>query len=203
MTIMSLLSGILSLHDAFNTETLTFPSLNPQHLELGDIEELNSKSYFPSYTQPILYNGMPLVLQTPAIHMSGLTYHHYSAGDAVFMTASPWLRQQFDIIDDFVRDAATIPSALLTKWPYRGYSYKPICQDENLYLIMSPSCRITQETEEGVVDLSTTSRPSLSEGFYSLTLTFQHVYMGWHHSGRLYSVNFRVDRIHFKPKKTE
>ena len=91
MTIMSSLSGILSLHDAFNTETLTFPSLNPQHLTLGDIEECDIKTYFPSYTQPILYDGIPLVLQTPAVLMPCLTYHHHSAGDAVFMTVSPWL----------------------------------------------------------------------------------------------------------------
>ena len=197
---MSSLSGILSLQDAFNTETITFPSLNPQHLTLGNIKERDSKTYFPSYIQPILYDGIKLVLQTPAVLMPGLTYHHYSAGDAVLMTVSSWLRQQFNIIDQFVRDAVTIPQGLLFKWPYRGYSYKPICQDVNLYLIMNSSCSITQETEEGVVELSPTSRPSLSEGFFSLKLEFEHVYIGWHNYGCLYSVNFRVAHIHFKPK---
>ena len=96
---MSSLSGILSLHDAFNTETTTFPSLNPHHLTL-DIMKTRKKG---TYTQPILYDGIKLVLQTPAVSMSGLSYHKYPAGDAVHMTISPWLRQQFNIIDQFVR----------------------------------------------------------------------------------------------------
>ena len=195
---MSSLSGILSLDDAFNMDT--FPSLNPDKLELGIVKELNSKTYFPSYHQPILYDGIKLVLQTPAVEMPGLTYKHYAAGEAILVSVSQWLRQQCNIIDDFVRDNVVIPDALLAKWPYNSYAYKPICKDDLLYLIMSKSCSMTQDTKDGMIELSTASRPPLSEGLYSLTLAFDHVYMGWHRYNCLYSINFRITHIHFKPK---
>ena len=195
---MSSLNGILSLHDAFTMAT--FPSLNPDKLELGTVKNLNSKTYFPSYYQPILYDGVTLVLQTPAVEMPCLTYQHYSAGDAILVSVSNWLRQQFNIIDDFVRDAVTIPQDLLSKWPYRSYSYKHICQDDLLYLIMSKSCSITQDTDDGLIECSPASHPPLSEGLYSLTLSFEHVYIGWHRYNCLYSTNFRITHIHFKPK---
>ena len=98
-----------------------------------------------------------------------------------------------------MRDAVTITQALLFGWFDRDYFYKPIFKGDTIYLIMNTSCRIIQETEEGVVELSSTSRPSLSEGLYSLTLEFDHVYIGGHYNGYLYSVNFRVSHIHFKP----
>ena len=123
---MSSLSGILSLHDAFNTETCTLPSLNPRQLTLGDIKDKDLSRYYQSYTQAILYGGIKLVLQTPAVPMLGLAYHHYSVGDAVRMTASAWLRQQFNIIDTFVKDE--FPTTLLKKWDDRDYSYKSLCQ---------------------------------------------------------------------------
>ena len=195
---MSSLSGILSLHDAFNTET--WKSLNPNQLTLGDVKDKDLTRYFQSYTQPILYGGIKLMLQTPAVPILGLAYHHYSAGAAVRMTVSPWLRQQFNIIDAFVKDAVTIPTALLEKWGNRPYSYKPLCQDKDLFMIMSPTCRLTQDTEDGVVELSMNSYPALSEGWMSLTLDFDQVYISWHRSSCLYSVNYRVTHIHFKPK---
>ena len=195
---MSSLSGILSFDDAFNTDA--FPSLNPQKLELGTIERSRVNTYFPSYYQPILYDGIKLVLQTPAVEMPCLTYHRYSAGDAILVSVSKWLRQQFNIIDDFVRDNVVIPDALSSKMGYRDYGYKPICKDDLLYLIMSKSCSISQDTKDSVIELSTAERPPLSEGLYSLTLTFEHVYLGWHRYDCLYSTNFRITHIHFKPK---
>ena len=196
---MASLSGILSLDDAFNMEA-TFPSLNPHKLALGDMEESRVKTYFPSYYQPILYDGMKLVLQTPAVDMSGLVYHTYATGDAILIPISKWLRQQFNILDDFVHDTVVIPTALLEKWPYNSYSYKPICKDNPIYLIMNKSCFITQETQDGTTELFSMTQPPLSEGQYSLTLEFEHVYIGWHKHNCLYSINFRVSHIHFKPK---
>ena len=199
LTTMSSLSGVLSLHDAFATEE-TFPSLNPHKLALGGVEDRRTR--FPSYHQPLLYDGKKLVIQTPAVEISDLDYHQYSAGDAILIPVSPWLRQQFNIIDAFLRDAVTIPQNLRSKWPYvlnpddHDY-YKPICHLNPLYLIMSPTCCMTQEDDTTEIPMKT--RPVLREGLYSLTLEFSHVYMGWHHYGCLYSVNFRVTRIHYKP----
>ena len=85
---MSSLSGIITLHEAMNTNERTIPSLNPQQLELGKLEESNSKTYFPSYYQPISYGGLKLVIQTPAIEMASLVYRRYPVGDAVLFPIS-------------------------------------------------------------------------------------------------------------------
>ena len=197
---MSSLSGLLSLNDTFNTESMSFASLNPQKVELGLTEESHVRHSLPSYYQPILYEGIKLVLQTPAVHMSCLTYKHYSAGEAIYVPISPWLRQQFDIIDDYVRDHVIIPDALLAKWPYGDHRFKAIWESHHLYLIINESCYITQDTKDGVIELPTTSQPTLGEGVYSLTLEFPHVYIGWHDNDAVYSVNYRVSHIHFRPK---
>ena len=99
---MSSLSGIITLHEAMNMNERTIPSLNPQQLELGKLEGSNSKTYFPSYYQPITYGGLKLVIQTPAIEIASLVYRRYPVGYAVLFPISKWLRQQFSIIDKFV-----------------------------------------------------------------------------------------------------
>ena len=113
------MSGILSLSEAMNADLKTFPSLNRQHLTLGAIEQKIGKRYY----QSILYGGQTLRLQTPAVHMASLTYDRYYSGVAVLISMSKWLRQQFDILDDFVRDTAVIPDALNSK---TDHMYKPM-----------------------------------------------------------------------------
>lgn len=41
-----------------------------------------------------------------------------------------WLRQQFDIIDAFVRESVIIPQEHPSKWPYRNHCCKPIKEDD-------------------------------------------------------------------------
>ena len=192
---------IILLHDAMNVNEGTMPSLVPQQLEFGKLETSNSKSYFPSYDQPILYGGLKLVIQTPAIKMDSLVYHRYPVGDAVLLPISKWLRQQFNIIDKFVQDSVVIPQDLLSKWPYHAYSYKPILEDDNMFLIMKESYVITQETENDIIDLSSDCYPTLGEGIYSFAIEFDKVHIGWHNRGRLYSINYRVTHIHYKPSE--
>ena len=198
--IMSSFSGILSLDDVFNGEAKTLPSLNPQKLELGTIEQKQLKTYVPTYYQPIFYSGEKLILQTPAVHMLRLSYHTYSVGDAILVPISKWLRQQFRIIDSFLCDAVVVPDPLLAKCPNQINPYKSIQHGEKIYLIMKDTCFITQETEDGIVRLPALSLPPMSEGLYSFTIEFTHVYFGRHNYNALYSVNYRITDIHFKPK---
>ena len=171
--------------------------IDPHQLTLGDIEETRLKTFFPSYYQSLTYGGQPLQIQTPDIRMSSLIPDHYFSGEAIELPLSTWLRYQFHIIDDFERDLVKVPETLLKKSLTSKDRYKPLPTGEKIYLLLDKTCTLSQETEHGVVDLSSCS--SLGEGDYSLTLEFPHVYIGWHLFGYLYSVNVRVKHIHFKP----
>lgn len=193
------LSGIISLQEAMNADTIALPSLNRQQLQLGNIEE--SETCRKSYYQPILYDGQKLRIQTPAVHMASLTYNKYSSGVAVLISISTWLRQQFKILDEFVRDNVIVPETLKSDIVFGQRLYKSIQHGENIYLILDKSCTMTQESEDGIIDLTPQSQPSLGEGYYSFAIEFQHVYFGYHYYGYLYSINYRIKHIHFKPSK--
>ena len=194
---MASLSGIISLQEAMNGDTLSIPSINRQQLELGPIVEYTPRH--KCHYQPISYGGQKLRIQTPAVKMTSLIYHTYSCGDAILISISKWLRQQFNILDEFVRTTFTIPKKLKCEFLNTDHLYKPIQDGENIYLIMDETCTMTQDTEDGIVEITPKSRPSFGEGHYSLAIEFSHVYIGYHYLGHLYSVNYRVKHVHFKP----
>ena len=163
-------------------DLMTVPSLNRQHLELGTMEAKAGQRYY----QPIRYHGQTLRLQTPAVFMSSLIYDTYTSGQAVLVKTSPWLRQQLDILDDFVRETVVIPEALK---PETRQPYKPIQQGKSIYLILDEACTMT--TESGV---------PTGKGFYSFAIEFTHVYFGFHYHGYQCSVNYCIKHIHFKPE---
>ena len=188
------MSGLLSLHEAMNANLQTFPSLNPQHLELGVIEQKLGQRYY----QSILYRGQTLRLQTPAVHLTSLTYDYYYSGVAILIPISNWVRQQFDILDDFVRDKAVVPDTLITN---TDHMYKPLQSGKEIYLLLDDACTITRETNDDIIDLITP--PLLEEGSYSFAIDFSHVYYGYHMHGYKYSLNYRIKHIHFKPDVVE
>ena len=184
------MSGILTLSEAMNADLATIPSLNPQHLELG----VRQQNFGLRYHQPIHYHGQTLRIQTPAVSMTGLEYNRYACGVAVLITISPWLRQQFDILDDFVRKNLSLASHSF---------YKPLQCGQHIYLILDDTCAITQETDKHKMEVCHRSRPRFGKGHYSFAIEFTHVYHGQHLFGYTCSLNYRIKHVHFKPEPLE
>ena len=176
------MSGILTLDEAMRADLMTIPSLNPQHLELGTLEAKAA----PRYYQPIRYHGQTLRLQTPAVYMPALIYDYYTSGEAVLVQTTPWLRQQLDIVDAFVRETAVIPEALKSE---TRQPYKPIQQGKHIYVIVDDACTMTTE-----------SNIPMGPGFYSFAIEFMYVYYGFHYYDYQCSVNYRIKHIHFQPE---
>ena len=175
-----------------NADLATIPSLNPQHLELG----IKEQKLGMRYHQPIRYHDQILRIQTPAVYMSSLSYNTYSCGVAVLINMSSWLRQQFNILDDFVRDSIALP--------YKSdHFYKPLQSGQHIYLILDEACVFTQETDKHKMEVYHQSRPRFGKGHYSFTIEFTHVYYGHHLFGYTCSLNYRIKHVHFKPEPLE
>ena len=190
------MSGLLSLQEAMNADLMTFPSLNPHHLELGGIEYMLSHCAF----QGITYQGESLLLQTPAIHMSSLKYDRIDSQSVALISVSPWLRQQFDILEDLVRETIANPNN--SAWR-RDRVYKPLPSGNEIYIILTNPFRVTQETNNGIINKPRFQ--DLGEGTYSFVIDFSHVYFADHNdgSGHYCSLYYRLKHIHFKPDVVE
>ena len=113
---------------------------------------------------------------------------------------APWVREQLNIIEAFVRDHVMIPNELLSNWPYQGESlYKPMHDGRNMFMPVGLKCVYTTDLGCNTTSFPTYRRPQFGAGRYIFTFEVPHVYIGPHKSGHLYSLNFRVSRIHYEP----
>ena len=140
------------------------------------------------------------MIQVPATKLSTLIYGDSSLGESVLIPISSWMRQQLNILDCFLKDNVVIPQDLLSKWPFKADSfYKPIYNGRNMQIVLCKYCRFTQAVgDELVIDVPCKPRPNFGHGLYSFTVELPHVFIGPHKTGFLYSVNFRVVRIHYQ-----
>ena len=207
---MSSLPGILTLQDAMNSaDIVTTTSLDRQQLELGALDEYKPKvqlsDNYPRYHQAISYGGMKLNIQVPATKLPSLIYGESRLGASVLVPISNWMQQQLEIINMFIRDNVLIPADLLKQWPYKAECfYKPIFDGMNMYIVLGKFCRYTQSIgKDLIVDIPCNPRPTFGPGRYSFTVELPHVYIGPHKGGFLYSVNFRIIRIHYEPDESK
>ena len=103
--------------DAMNSNTLTSPSINPQDLQLGQVEHHMPKipvsDNLPRYKQSISYKGCRICIQLPASELHALIYSNKSMfGDAVLVPISQWFKHQIEIINTFVEGNVCIPNEL-------------------------------------------------------------------------------------------
>ena len=105
-----------------NTDTSTnAPSINPQHLQLGKLEQYIPKTpvsdTLPRYKQSISYGGCNVSIQTSSSELHALIYSSKSLyGDAVLVPVCKWLQEQFDILDFYVDGNVHIPNELALQW---------------------------------------------------------------------------------------
>ena len=148
------------------------------------------------------YNGVRLYLQTPAVYLPKVDTQVNRCGQNLSIPIDNWLRQQLDILEDFVRQKALIPTELLQLWPEKKTSYyKPLYRGTRCYILQSKYCKVTSGvTVEQSVE---TELSSLGAGFYSFHIEVPAVYVGPHQSdGNLISLNLRIAQIHHQPELT-
>ena len=201
--IMNAFQGILSLQEAMNSDVMTTPSLNPQHLELENLQPHTTKipvsDNLPRYRQPLLYDGCRLTIQAPAVDLRAVFYKQSNAGDSVLVPVTNWLQHQFSILDMFVCENVTVPHELRQQWSFQTDDlYTPIYKGRNICIQLSRFCRFTQSVNGQFTDLPCQPRPKFGVGRYTYTIEVPNVYIGPHKSGHLISLNMFVSRIHFE-----
>ena len=204
---MSALSGIYSFQDVMSNNLQTKQSLNPNRLELGAVKQVPSATALPNhppcprYHQDVRYGGVKLFIQTSQIKRNYLRFDKSFLGVAVLIPIDSWLRQQLDIIDNFVRNHVDIPKDLLSVWPYqRQCFYKPFHDSQNMYIDLGLYCKFTQGTGTDYKILPENPLPEFGKGTYTFSIEVPKVYIGPHKDGSLVSMNIRVVHIHYEPE---
>ena len=175
------MNGLLTLDEAMNADDLSFPSLNPQRLELGIMKQKRVHRFY----QSLLYNGQTLCLQTPAVYMSSLKFGFIRSYTSIRITNSPWLSQQFNILNDFVRETAIVPDDLQPNF------YNPLPRGRELNLCLDKSCRIMQDTKDDIIELPPETQ--LGSGKYTFVIKIKHVYFCY-----IYFLTYCISHIYFK-----
>ena len=188
---------------AFSKTSPTTASLNPTKLQLGRIQEVPNSDplSYPRYRQYVSYDGLKLILQTRPVRLERLQYNEIKGAHSVIVPVDNWLRQQLNIIEDYVVSQVEVPTSLVNAWPFKcANMYKPFYAGQEVYFMLGKYCTFTQgPTVEGSKILPSSTLPCLGSGLYSFTIEVPNVYIGPHKEGYLYSVNTRIIGIHQQP----
>lgn len=190
------------------TMTETVPSLNSDEIQLKDatpgnkvIPVLPDQPAYPRYNQRIEYNGSRLILQTPPMLMDGLECRPSCVGGySLLIPISLWTRQQFDIIEEYIRKTVKVPSDLLQMWPDKRLDYyKSLYRGNNMYINLGRFYKVTKAKTLSIVEsVPSQPLPDFGKGLYSFQIEIPQVYIGPHKDGHLFSINMRIVRMHFQ-----
>ena len=191
-----------------NKDVSTLPHIHAAQLALGQPMETKPKvrkaDNLPRYHQDITYGGSPVVIKTPPVELNKIILSKIGNCESVLVPIAPWVREQLNIIEAFVRDHVMIPNELLSNWPYQGESlYKPMHDGRNMFMPVGLKCVYTTDLGCNTTSFPTYRRPQFGAGRYIFTFEVPHVYIGPHKDGFLYSVNFRVKCIQYDPRDIE
>lgn len=202
---MSSLPGLLSLQEAMSisVESPAIASIDSSKLHLGDKREVNNltQQAFVRYYQDIDYDGAKLILQTPAVKLSGLKYHQSKYSQAIVVPVGNWLRQQFNILDDFAVSHVELPNELVQAWPFKlAVLYKHFYEGNYMCINVGKYCAFTEGlTDYNFEQIKTPPLPVFGCGSYSFTIEIPSIYVGPHKTGALYSFVSRIVRVHYQP----
>ena len=178
-------------------------SIDPSKLKLGEEREVNisDQQAFIRYYQDITYDGTRMLIQTPAVKLSGLKYIQSKYNHGVVIPVGNWLRQQFNILDDFALGHVELPNDLVQAWPFKlATLYKHFYEGNYIAINIGKFCAFTQGLDDfSSAQLKSPPLPQFGCGSYSFTIEIPNIYVGPHKAGALFSFVTRIVRVHYQP----
>lgn len=202
---MSSLPGLLSLQEAMSISVAspTLASIDPSKLKMGERREVNksSQEVFIRYYQDITYDGTKIHLQTPAVKLTGLKYVQSKYHQAIVIPVGNWLRQQFNILDDFALSHMELPNDLVQAWPFKlATLYRHFYEGNYMSINLGKYCIFTQGLDDFTSEqIQSPPLPQFGCGSYSFTIEIPDIYVGPHKAGALFSYVSRIVRVHYQP----
>ena len=152
----------------------------------------------PHHRQYLNYNNSRLQLLLTNIHSDTVKFVNNQYGKAVKLPVDPWLRQQLDTVEHFVRQNVNLSCM---DPPPKILSYKPIWRGNEIYVKQAPWCNVLQEVAANsfeILDLATNFGP----GHFQLSLELPYVFIGQHKNGENCSLSMSLVQAIFHREPT-
>ena len=115
------------------------------------------------------------------------------------MPIEGWLRQQFNIIEQFACQNVSLPASMTNPSKQVGRVYRPLHQQGNMFISISHWCNILKlNRETGLYDSVSLSEMK-GQGVYCMAIEVPYIYIGEHKMGESFSVTLRVVEMWFEP----
>lgn len=152
------------------------------------------------HRQNITYQGGKLQLMLMGAVLERIPQRENVKGVSYKILVQPWLRKQFDIIENYVRQNFA-PNELPDFSPEKEYVYKPLWRGSEMFVSATPFCSYLQfNSAKG--QLESVLRDSIEgKGTYNITLEAPYIYVGPHKYGQDYSLSLDIVQVIFYPEE--
>ena len=171
------------------------PNIDAANLSLSQVTKYEVSGSTTHHRQFIRYQNGRLQLLTPNFHSYGLRLNSNGDDDySVLVPVDPWLRQQFDVTETFMRKHL----ADQTEAPLHNAVYKPLWDGNMMFVRVARWCQIHQRNPE-TRQYNVTELKTLSRGTYNITIEVPYLYIGPHKNGADCSLTVRIVQIVCEP----
>ena len=156
-----------------------------------------------TFKQNLRYLGNRLGIRTGPIPMEAVKLGESTYGKYVSIPVSPWLRQQFTAIENFVLENLSIPPPLSDSWKakYKGDSpYKKICDGNRVIVSLSNWCSYFKQEDDYLEEITA---DELGDGTLDIVISIDGIYFGQLKDGKLVTLTMRIPSILYKAKTTK
>ena len=175
--------------------------INPELLSCSKAVKYEVHNRPIHYRQSISYQDGALRLMVVDVTVDDLPRRDFDKSVSFSIPVTLWLRRQFNIIEQFVKDnvdLASLPSCSSNK----DFVYKPLWHGHSMYVSVSPACTFhrfnSPPGELQPVDMSLIH----GRGKYSFTIALPYIYIGPHKKGEDYSLSLELVQVIFTPIET-
>ena len=178
-------------------------SINSSKLQLTPASKLKASTEdCAQYKQEIFYDGERLTLSSPPFYTNSLMIVKNEKRRYLILSIVPWLRQQFNILDTYVKDKVELPEDLAKscQLPTSDY-HKPLWSGSDMHITVSKWCKILQHSDVGHGEYMEVGEDvKLGSGMYIINIEIPYVYIGKHKSDdKLFSLSLRISQILYQP----
>lgn len=151
---------------------------------------------YRTYRQYVLHNEHKLILQSPTFQQNGLIFRENKGQRAIIVPIDPWLRSQFNVLENFIKEKVTIPDEVLQV--VGEAKYKPLWDRERMCISVSQWCAYFRDNGDGAFE-QIPANSHFGDGTYNVSVEVPYVYIGPHKDGYSFSLTLRIVQVVYKP----
>ena len=151
-----------------------------------------------TYRQYVTLNKNKLTFQTLDFQVPNLTMRADKTFRSICIPVEPWLRQQMNVLENFVKENVNIPDDVANALGHPS-KYKPLWDGERMFISVSKWCNFLRYTGNDGVCEQVTPDFHFGSGMYNVNIEVPYIYIGPHKDGYTFSLTLRIVQVVFKP----